>query len=82
MTKISVLTCEKTSVGVLVLSGLVLELPLPMCGWSPEGLSGCLALAFGRNRDLGTAHMVHMEIWANRLACLLAKAYNFCLFLS
>ena len=26
--------------------------------------------------------MVHMEIWANRLACLLAKAYNFYLFLS
>ena len=27
--------------------------------------------------------MVYMEIWANRLACLLAKAYNFCfLFLS
>ena len=39
------------------LSGLVLELPLPMCERSPEGLSGCLALAFGRNRDwgLGTA---------------------------
>ena len=28
---------------------------LPMCGRSPEGLSGCLALAFGRNRDWGTA---------------------------
>ena len=32
------------------LSGLVLELPLPMCGRSPEGLSGCLALAFGRSK--------------------------------
>ena len=31
------------------------ELCLPMYGRSPERLSGCLALAFGRNRDLGTA---------------------------
>ena len=55
MTKISVLTFEEQVLVCWFLSGLVLELPLPMCGWSPEGLSGCLALAFGRNRGLGTA---------------------------
>ena len=55
MTKISIQIVKKQVLVFWFLSGLVLELPLPMCGRSLEGLSGCLALAFGRNKDLGTA---------------------------
>ena len=53
----------------------------PMYGRSPERLAGCLAPGVGQHKALEKHQVVYMAFWANTLACLIARAYNFHLFL-